>query len=107
MLQDQALGGGKCNGERFLSHRRGIAAALGATGTPSGSSPSGMKSTPAIMNWISRAPSNSAASPDPHIVASRPAKAGDKLVTTKFDNSLTRGFAAITTETTNTPIPGA
>ena len=30
-----------------------------------------------------------------HLVASRPAKVGDKLVTTKFDNSLTRGFAAI------------
>jgi hypothetical protein len=28
-------------------------------------------------------------------VASRPAKVGDKLVTTKFKNSLTRGFAAI------------
>jgi hypothetical protein len=28
-------------------------------------------------------------------VASRPAKIGDKLVTTKFKNSLTRGFAAI------------
>ena len=30
-----------------------------------------------------------------HLVASRPAKVGDKLVTTKFDNSMTRGFAAI------------
>ena len=30
-----------------------------------------------------------------HLVASRPAKVGDKLVTTKFDNSLTRGFAAV------------
>jgi hypothetical protein len=30
-----------------------------------------------------------------HLVASRAAKAGDELVTTKFDNSLTRGFAAI------------
>jgi hypothetical protein len=30
-----------------------------------------------------------------HFVASRPAKVGDKLVTTKFDNSLTRGFAAV------------
>ena len=28
-------------------------------------------------------------------VAARPAKIGDKLVTTKFKNSLTRGFAAI------------
>jgi hypothetical protein len=28
-------------------------------------------------------------------VASRPAKIGDKLVTTKFKNSVTRGFAAI------------
>jgi len=28
-------------------------------------------------------------------VASRPAKVGDKLVTTKFQNSMTRGFAAI------------
>src|SRR3974377_2484646 len=27
--------------------------------------------------------------------ASRPAKVGDKLVTTKFKNSVTRGFAAI------------
>ena len=27
-----------------------------------------------------------------HLVASRPAKVGDKLVTTKFHNSLTRGF---------------
>ena len=30
-----------------------------------------------------------------HLVASRPAKVGDKLVTTKFKNSLTRGFAAV------------
>ena len=30
-----------------------------------------------------------------HLVTSRPAKVGDKLMTTKFDNSLTRGFAAI------------
>jgi len=30
-----------------------------------------------------------------HLVASRPAKVGDKLVTTKFNNSLTRGFAAV------------
>ena len=30
-----------------------------------------------------------------HLVASRAAKVGDKLVTTKFDNSFTRGFAAI------------
>ena len=30
-----------------------------------------------------------------HLVASRAAKVGDKLVTTKFDNSLTRGFAAV------------
>jgi hypothetical protein len=30
-----------------------------------------------------------------HLVASRPAKVGDKLVTTKFKNSLTGGFAAI------------
>ena len=28
-------------------------------------------------------------------VASRPAKVGDKLVTTKFNNSVTRGFAAV------------
>jgi hypothetical protein len=28
-------------------------------------------------------------------VASRPAKVGDKLVTTKFTNSITRGFAAV------------
>jgi hypothetical protein len=30
-----------------------------------------------------------------HHVASRPAKVGDKLVTTKFDGSSTRGFTAI------------
>ena len=30
-----------------------------------------------------------------HLVASRTAKVGDELVTTKFNNSLTRGFAAI------------
>jgi hypothetical protein len=30
-----------------------------------------------------------------HHVASRPAKIGDKLVTTRFGNSLTRGFAAV------------
>lgn len=30
-----------------------------------------------------------------HNVASRPAKVGDKLVTTQFDSSLTRGFAAV------------
>jgi hypothetical protein len=30
-----------------------------------------------------------------HLVASRPAKVGDKLVTTKFNNSLTRGFTAV------------
>jgi hypothetical protein len=29
------------------------------------------------------------------LVASRPAKVGDELVTTKFENSITRGFAAI------------
>ena len=29
------------------------------------------------------------------LVASRPAKIGDKLVTTKFNNSLTRGFTAV------------
>ena len=29
------------------------------------------------------------------LVASRPAKVGDKLITTKFQNSMTRGFAAI------------
>ena len=29
------------------------------------------------------------------LVASRPAKIGDELVTTKFQNSITRGFAAI------------
>jgi hypothetical protein len=29
------------------------------------------------------------------LVASRPAKTGDELVTTKFQNSMTRGFAAI------------
>src|SRR5260370_27366737 len=28
-------------------------------------------------------------------VASRPAKVGDKLVSTKFSNSITRGFAAV------------
>jgi hypothetical protein len=30
-----------------------------------------------------------------HNVASRPAKVGDKLVSTKFSNSFTRGFAAV------------
>ena len=30
-----------------------------------------------------------------HHVMSRPAKVGDKLVTTKFNNSITRGFAAV------------
>jgi hypothetical protein len=30
-----------------------------------------------------------------HFVASRPAKVGDKLVSTKFGNSITGGFAAI------------
>jgi len=30
-----------------------------------------------------------------HDVASRPAKVGDKLVTTRFTNSLTRGFSAV------------
>jgi hypothetical protein len=30
-----------------------------------------------------------------HLVASRPAKVGDKLVTTRFQNSLTGGFATI------------
>jgi hypothetical protein len=30
-----------------------------------------------------------------HFVASRPAKVGDKLVTTKFGNSITGGFAAV------------
>ena len=30
-----------------------------------------------------------------HLVAFRPAKVGDKLVTTKFANSLTRGFSAV------------
>ncbi len=30
-----------------------------------------------------------------HHVTSRPAKVGDKLVTTQFNNSVTRGFAAV------------
>ena len=30
-----------------------------------------------------------------HHVACRPAKVGDKLVTTQFNNSITRGFAAV------------
>jgi hypothetical protein len=30
-----------------------------------------------------------------HFVASRPAKVGDRLVSTRFRNSLTRGFAAV------------
>ena len=30
-----------------------------------------------------------------HLVASRPAKIGDKLVTTKFNNTLTGGFAGV------------
>jgi len=30
-----------------------------------------------------------------NFVASRPARVGDKLVSTRFDNSLTRGFAAV------------
>jgi hypothetical protein len=30
-----------------------------------------------------------------HLVASRPAKVGDKLVSTTFDNSITRGFASV------------
>ncbi len=30
-----------------------------------------------------------------HLVASRPAKVDDKLVTAKFNNSVTRGFAAL------------
>jgi hypothetical protein len=30
-----------------------------------------------------------------HSVASRPAKVGDQLVTTRFGNSITRGFAAV------------
>ena len=30
-----------------------------------------------------------------HQVASRPAKVADKLVTTEFSNSITRGFAAV------------
>ena len=30
-----------------------------------------------------------------HHVASRPARVSDKLVTTKFNNSITRGFAAV------------
>jgi hypothetical protein len=30
-----------------------------------------------------------------HLVASRPAKVGDRLVTTKFNNTLTGGFAGV------------
>ena len=30
-----------------------------------------------------------------HVVASRPAKVGDKLVSTRFSNSITGGFAAV------------
>jgi hypothetical protein len=30
-----------------------------------------------------------------HLVANRPAKIEDKLVTTKFNNSITRGFASV------------
>ena len=51
VLQDQALGGGKCHGERVLSHRLGITAAVRCHWhTLPASSPSGMKSTPPIMN---------------------------------------------------------
>ena len=34
-----------------------------------------------------------------HYVASRPAKIEDKLVVTEFDNSFTRGFAAVALST--------
>ena len=30
-----------------------------------------------------------------HLVASRPARVGDKLVTTRFPNTITRGFASV------------
>jgi len=30
-----------------------------------------------------------------YVVASRPAKVGDKLATTKFNKTITRGFAAV------------
>ena len=30
-----------------------------------------------------------------HQVASRPARVGDKLVTTRFPNTITRGFASV------------
>jgi hypothetical protein len=39
-------------------------------------------------------------------VTSRPAKVGDKLVTTKFKNSVTRGFAAVEEPTAVCVLPG-
>ena len=30
-----------------------------------------------------------------HLIASRPARVGDKLVTTRFPNTITRGFASV------------
>jgi hypothetical protein len=37
-----------------------------------------------------------------HLLTSRPAKVGDRLISTKFNNSITRGFAAI--EDLNVPV---
>src|SRR5260370_41606776 len=52
-------------------------------------------------SWFSSAPSFTGRGVPPmcdyslHHVATRPAKIEDKLVTTKFKNSITRGFAAV------------
>src|SRR5262245_35068959 len=40
-----------------------------------------------------------------HHVASRPAKVGDKLVTTQFNHSITRGFARGRTKRSGVPSP--
>src|SRR5215471_11868717 len=70
VLQDQALGGGKCHRQRVLSHRLGVAAAVGCHWHPrwanSAASPDrsslevlNVKSTPALRSASARAASSS------------------------------------------------
>src|SRR4029077_7703350 len=53
---------------------------------------------PAVLKWVSTVSSGGASSMcdySLHLVRSRPAQIEDKLVTTEFNNSITRGFAAV------------
>src|SRR5499427_4599435 len=66
----------------------------------SGTSPNSLSGTPSSVPWPRSDPCRAKGVPSMcdyslDLVASRPAKVGDELVTTMFENSMTRGFAAI------------